>query len=105
MADAAAYQAWSAFMPLSVSKAGVVMLTKCLAKALAPEVCVNAVAPGPVLMPAWADADHIADAEGNTVLGRLGSPEDVAGAVRFLLEGGDYITGATIPVDGGRVIR
>jgi len=105
MADEAAFEPWPQYVPHCVSKAGVVMLTKGLARALAPEITVNAVAPGAVLLPeAWdaATREHFAQ---TTPLKRLGSPEDVVRAVRYLLEGGDYVTGTTLVVDGGRLIR
>ena len=104
LADVAGFEPWPAYVPHCVSKAGVVMLTKALARALAPDVAVNAVAPGPVLLPeAWdpATRDHIRD---TTPLGRLGEPADVVGAVRFLLES-DFVTGTVLVVDGGRLIR
>jgi pteridine reductase len=104
LADVAAFQPWPAYATHSVSKAGLVMLTRVLARALAPEIRVNAVAPGPVLPPDGTDSgerDRLADM---TALGRLGAPEDVVRAVRFLIES-DYITGETITVDGGKVLR
>lgn len=104
LADVAGFEAWPAYVPHCVSKAGVVMLTKALARALAPDISVNAVAPGPVLLPeAWDDAtrDHIRD---TTPLQRLGAPADIVSAVRFLLES-DFITGTVLVVDGGRLIR
>ncbi len=105
LADVAGFEPWPAYLPHSVSKAGVVMLTRALARALAPDITVNAVAPGPVLLPeAWDDTTRAHFAE-TTPLKRLGSPEDVVSAVRFLLEGGDFITGTTVVVDGGRLIR
>jgi pteridine reductase len=80
------------------------MLTKGLAKALAPDITVNAVAPGPVLLPDdWDDATRRRFVE-TTPLG-LGSPEQVVNAVRYLLEGGDYVTGTVLVVDGGRMLR
>ncbi len=105
LADVAAFEVWPVYVPHCVSKAGVVMLTKGLARALAPDVAVNAVAPGPVLLPESWDADrreHIAE---TTPLMRLGSPEDVVSAVRFLLQGSDFVTGSVVVVDGGRLIR
>jgi len=105
LADVAGFEPWPAYLPHCVSKAGVVMLTKALARALAPDVAVNAVAPGPVLLPeAWdrATRDHI---RATTPLGRLGEPADVVAAVRFLLEGSDFVTGTVLVVDGGRLIR
>ena len=104
LADVAGFEPWPAYVPHCVSKAGVVMLTKALARALAPDVTVNAVAPGPVLLPDEWDAptrDHIRD---TTPLQRLGKPEDVVSAVRFLLES-DFVTGTVLVVDGGRLIR
>ena len=104
LADVAGFEPWPAYVPHCVSKAGVVMLTKALARALAPDVTVNAVAPGPVLLPdEWDSAtrDHIRD---TTPLQRLGTPEDVVAAVRFLLES-DFVTGTVLVVDGGRLIR
>lgn len=104
IADVAAFEAWPHYVQHAVSKAGVVMLTKSLARTLAPAITVNAVAPGAVLLPdAWDDAarDRIV---ASTPLGRLGSPQDVVGAVRYLLES-EYVTGTTLVVDGGRMIR
>lgn len=104
IADVGGLEPWPTYIPHSVSKAGVVMLTKGLAKALAPDITVNAVAPGPVLLPDdWDDATRRRFAE-TTPLG-LGSPEHVVNAVRYLLEGGDYVTGTVLVVDGGRMLR
>ena len=105
LADVAGMEPWPAYVPHCVSKAGVVMLTKGLARALAPDIAVNAVAPGPVLLPeAWDERvrDHIRE---TTPLGRLGVPSDVVAAVRFLLAGTDFVTGTVLVVDGGRLIR
>ena len=104
LADVAALEPWPAYVPHGVSKAGVVMLTKGLARALAPDITVNAVAPGAVLLPDDWDAgtrEHFAT---TTPLGRLGSPEDVVQAILYLLTA-DYVTGTVLVVDGGRVIR
>jgi pteridine reductase len=104
IADVAAFEAWPHYVQHAVSKAGVVMLTKALARTLAPGITVNAVAPGAVLLPeSWDDAARDRIVAG-TPLQRLGSPADVVGAVRYLLES-DYVTGTTLVVDGGRVIR
>jgi pteridine reductase len=105
LADVGGLEPWPAYLPHCVSKAGVVMLTKTLARALAPDIAVNAVAPGPVLLPdGWDEQtrDHIRE---TTPLGRLGDPADVVAAVRFLLAGTDYVTGTVLVVDGGRLIR
>jgi pteridine reductase len=104
VADVAAFEPWPAYVPHCVSKAGVVMLTKGLARALAPDITVNAVAPGPVLLPdEWDEATRRHFAE-TTPLGRLGTPDDVVLAVRFLLES-EYATGTVLVVDGGRLLR
>ncbi len=92
------------FVPYSVSKAALVALTRGLAKALAPEVQVNCVAPGPILMPEGSSEEERACALSRTPLRRFGDPQDIVAAVLFLIEQGDFITGATLPVDGGRGI-
>ena len=105
MADIAGMEPWPAYVPHCISKAGVIMLTKGLARALAPDIAVNAIAPGAVLLPEdWDEQarQHIVE---TTPLKRLGSPEDVVAAVRFLLEGTDYATGTILVIDGGRLIR
>jgi pteridine reductase len=105
IADLAGLEPWPNYVPHSVSKAGVVMLTKALARALAPDIAVNAVAPGAVLLPDdWDERtrDHLRE---TTPLDRIGSPADVVAAVRFLLTGTDYATGTILVVDGGRLIR
>ncbi|HEX9610261.1 MAG TPA: SDR family oxidoreductase [Gemmatimonadales bacterium] len=105
LADIAAFEPWSGYVPHCASKAALVMLTKGLAKALAPDIAVNAVAPGPVLRPeGWEDARWSRIRE-TTPLKRWGEPRDVVSAVRFLLEGTDYVTGTVLVVDGGRLIR
>jgi len=104
LADLAAYEVWPDYLPLNVSKAGVVMLTQGLARVLAPEVTVNAIAPGAVLPPDdWPAAarDHLA---ATTPLRRLGTPADLMQALLFLLAS-DYVTGIVVPVDGGRLVR
>jgi pteridine reductase len=105
LADVAALEPWPAYVPHCVSKAGVVMLTKGLARALAPDVTVNAVAPGPVLLPEEWDEQTREHIRETTPLGRLGDPADIVAAVRFLLSGTDYVTGTVLVVDGGRLIR
>jgi pteridine reductase len=104
IADLSAFETWPAYIPHGVSKTGVLYMTRSLAAVLAPDVRVNAIAPGTVLLPeGWSEQDErrIRD---TTPLQRSGSPEDVAGALLFLLES-DYITGETIVVDGGRLVR
>ncbi len=89
----------------SISKAGLVTMTQCLAKELAPDIRVNAVAPGAILWP-----DHQLDEEQKTdivrkvALQRCGTVMDVAKAVRFLIDDADYMTGQIVTVDGGRML-
>jgi len=105
IADIAGMEPWPAYVPHCVSKAGVIMLTKALARALAPDVAVNGVAPGAVLLPEDWDEQAREHIRSTTPLERLGSPDDVVAAVRFLLAGTDYITGTVLVVDGGGLIR
>ncbi len=92
------------YVVYSVAKAGLVGLTRALARELAPEVRVNAVAPGPILWPDEELFDELARQRiiSSTPLKREGVPEDVAKAVHFLLADAPYVTGETINVDGGR---
>lgn len=105
ISDWAGYRPYADYIPYCVSKAGVIALTQVLARTLAPTIQVNGVAPGPVLLPEDYDEREREKIVQETPLGRLGSPEDVAQAVLFLIEGGDFITGHTLVVDGGRLIR
>ena len=81
------------------------MLTKSLARDLAPQIRVNGVSPGAILWPEKGNTE-ISQEEllGSIPLNRMGSPDDVAKAVKFLVVDGEYITGQTIAVDGGRSI-
>lgn len=104
MADLAAFESWPAYVPHGISKAGIVQMTRALARVFAPAVRVNAIAPGAVLLPDdWDDSsgEHL---EQTTPLRRLGSPDDVVGAMLYLI-GADYVTGETVIVDGGRHVR
>jgi pteridine reductase len=104
IADLAAFENWPAYIPHAISKAGVVKMTSALARALAPEIRVNAIAPGTVLLPpGWKPeaGDHLTS---TTPLERLGSPQDVVDAMLYFLRS-DYVTGETIIVDGGRHVR
>jgi pteridine reductase len=105
MADLAGLEPWPGFAAHSVSKAGVVMLTKVLALSLAPEVTVNAIAPGAVLVPEDYSTEERDRLARSTPLRRLGNPSDVISALLYLLEGGDFVTGEVLVVDGGRRIR
>jgi 3-oxoacyl-[acyl-carrier protein] reductase len=92
--------AWPAFTHYCVSKAGVIMLTRCLARGLAPEIRVNSIAPGTIQFPGEApDEDYIRRAP----LRRTGKGEDIAQAVAYLVTA-DFVTGQVIAIDGGRVL-
>jgi NAD(P)-dependent dehydrogenase (short-subunit alcohol dehydrogenase family) len=98
--DVAAYQPWPSFAAHSAAKAAQAMLTRVLARALAPAVRVCGVAPGPVAVEPGQEERRAAE----TLLGRIGSPDDVAAAVVYLA-GADFVTGATLVVDGGRLLK
>ena len=91
-------------IPYSVSKGGLVTLTRCLAKALAPEVRVNAVAPGFIDTPMTADrgTEYRDDVARQCLLKRVGTAEEVAETIVFLCLGGGFITGEVVTIDGGR---
>ena len=103
-ADWSAIRPYADYLPYCVSKAGVICLTKSLAKALGPKVQVNAIAPGPVLLPPDFTEKETRQVIEATLVKRLGSPQDIVNSVLFLIEGGDFITGHTLVVDGGRLI-
>jgi NAD(P)-dependent dehydrogenase (short-subunit alcohol dehydrogenase family) len=105
IADTSGLRPWPSFIPYSLTKSGMISLTKGLAKAFAPHIQVNCINPGPVLMPDTYSEEQIAQAIDKTLLKRAGKAEDIATAVRFLLEDGDYITGLILSVDGGRSIK
>ncbi len=99
--DLSAFEPWPGFAGHAVGKGAILSLTRQLALELAPTIRANAVVPGPALRPLDYDNetyDRVAD---DTLLGRWGTPEEMAHAVKFLIEA-DYITGETITVDGGQ---
>jgi NAD(P)-dependent dehydrogenase (short-subunit alcohol dehydrogenase family) len=92
--------AWPAYTHYCVSKAGVIMLTRCLARAFAPEILVNSVAPGTIQFPGEApDEEYIS----RVPLHRAGTGEDIADAVAYLVKA-DFVTGQVLAVDGGRLL-
>ena len=97
--DVAAYQPWPSFAPHSAAKAAQAMLTRVLARALAPDIRVCGIAPGTVAAEPGQEERRAAE----TVLGRIGTPEDVAEAVSYLVRA-PYVTGSTLVVDGGRLL-
>jgi pteridine reductase len=108
IADIHAERPMKEYVVYSVAKAGVVGLTKSLARELGPEVRVNAVAPGPIL---WPDCDSNFDEPtcqrivSHTILKTAGHPSDIARAVRFFIVDAPYVTGQVLAVDGGRSAR
>jgi NAD(P)-dependent dehydrogenase (short-subunit alcohol dehydrogenase family) len=101
--DLSAYQTWREYAHHAASKAGLVALTRVMAAELAPYVRVNAIAPGTVLLPEGATDAKREWAEGNSLLKRVGHPEDVARTVLFLVDS-DFATGGVYFVDGGRAL-
>jgi pteridine reductase len=98
--DVAAYQPWPSFAAHCSAKAAQAMLTRVLARALAPEARVCGIAPGPVAVEPGQEERRAAE----TALGRVGSPDDVADAVLYLARAG-FVTGASLVVDGGRLLQ
>lgn len=98
--DNSALQPWPQYPHHSVAKAGLLMLTRVMARRLAPHIRVNAVAPGPVLKEPSRSEESWAQLAGRLPLKRAGSPEDVGRAVAYLARE-DFITGAVLNVDGG----
>ena len=104
IADLAAFETWTGYVPHGMTKAAVVQMTRALAHALAPEIRVNAVAPGVVLLPEGFDETQAEHLRRTTPLRRFGTPQDVAQAVLYLVQA-EFVTGEVIRVDGGRHIR
>lgn len=102
IADVSAFTIWTGYLPYCTSKAGVMALTKGMAKALAPHVTVNAIAPGTILLAENYDEKEENDLIKKTPLKRIGDPIDIANTVIFLIEGSDFMTGEIIKLDGGR---
>lgn len=103
IADLSAFQPWPRYAAHAVSKAGLVHLTRVLARALAPDIRANCIAPGTVLPPTgYTDAES--DPKGmRRVLGREGSPDDAVRALLYFVEA-DFVTGEVAVVDGGRML-
>ena len=102
--DISAERPWRGYAHYCASKAALVSLTKTLALEWAPDIRVNAVAPGAVMLPEGTSPEEVARLEAAIPAKRLGSAEDVAETVVFLAGGPAYVTGQVIAVDGGRSI-
>lgn len=103
ISDVAGLRPWKKYPLHSISKAGLNMITQVGASALAPEVRVNGIAPGPVMKPAGMSNERWQEIGLSTALQGAGDPDHISETVLFLLAN-EYITGATIPVDGGTTI-
>jgi pteridine reductase len=104
ISDLAAFETWPAYIPHSISKAAVVRMTESLAGVLGPDIRVNAIAPGAVMLPEDWGADRAEHFAETTPLGKIGEPGDAVGAMLYLLDA-SFVSGETIVVDGGRRIR
>ncbi|WP_376790378.1 SDR family NAD(P)-dependent oxidoreductase [Thermoflexus sp.] len=100
IADGSAMKPWPDYLAHTVSKSGLVALTRALALALAPRIRVNAVIPGPILRPAHWEEERWGRLIRRVPMGRPGMAEEVVQAVRYLIEA-DYVTGTVLIVDGG----
>ena len=103
MVDVSADRPWENFLPYCATKAGLVSLTKGLARCLSPEVQVNGIAPGTVLRPPHNTGINLSYSVEHSLLKRIGMAEDVVQAVEYLLKS-DFVTGTILPVDGGRAV-
>jgi NAD(P)-dependent dehydrogenase (short-subunit alcohol dehydrogenase family) len=104
LGDLAGLQAWTGYAAHSISKAGILHLTRVAARALAPEVRVAAIAPGTVLPPTDTSDEEIDALAKRAPLQRIGSPDDVVEALLYLIRS-DFVTGEVVVVDGGRILR
>lgn len=103
-ADIAAERSYLKYLPYSLAKSGLISITEALAKALAPHVQVNAIAPGTILFPEGYDEPTRSRILEKIPMKRTGTVEEVVRTVDFLLTGVDYITGQVITLDGGRTL-
>ena len=101
IADVGGRLAWAGYLPYSISKAGLLQLTRLSAVELAPTVLVNSISPGPMLMPDVHSAAQKRNSLKRSLLKKLGGPDEVARAVLFTLQS-DFMTGSDVKVDGGR---
>src|ERR1019366_3623669 len=104
LGDWAGTRPYKDYLPYSVSKCGMIGLTRALAKELAPEVQVNCIALGMVMPPEEYSKREVERLVSRTLTKKMGAPEDVARAVMFFCEATDFATGATLALDGGRLL-
>ena len=104
IADWAGLRPYRNYLPYVISKGGIITMTKAMAKELAPEIAVNAIAPGPVMLPEDFDPAAAERIRKGTLLQRLGSPDDIAQSAVYLVAMTDFVTGHVLVVDGGRLI-
>lgn len=105
MASLGGIQAWPKHLPYSVTKAGVIMLTKCMAKTLAPTISVNAIAPGTIIIEGEEDPSVKHVSKDSVPLKKYGKSSDITDAIIYLATKAEYITGQVIVIDGGRSIQ
>jgi pteridine reductase len=107
IADIHAERPLKSYVIYSIAKAGLVGLTRSLARELGPEIRVNAVAPGPIMWPEDGSFDEVSRQRviSYTLLKRMGEPDDIARAVYYLIAEAPYVTGQVLSVDGGRSIH
>jgi pteridine reductase len=103
LADLAGIQSWKGYAAHGISKAGLIHFTKVAARSLGPEIRVNAIAPGTVLPPESMTEEQIERLAARAPLERNGSPDDVVGAVRYLVSA-EFVTGEVLVLDGGRLL-
>lgn len=101
--DWAVYRPYKDYLPYLTAKGGIIFMTKAFAVELAPQVRVNVIAPGPIQPPDYLEQHEIQESVEGTLVGRWGGGEEIAQAAAFLVEA-DFVTGVTLPVDGGRLI-
>lgn len=104
LADIHAYRPLKNYSLYSISKAGLIMLTRSLARELGPMIRVNAISPGAILWPEDLGAETRKKILARTALKRAGTVEDITRAVRYLIEDAHYTTGAVLVIDGGRTL-
>jgi len=104
ISDLAAFESWPTYIPHAITKAGINRMTESMARVLGPNIRVNAIAPGAVLLPETWGEEMSRDFAESTPLKRVGDAADAVGAMLYLLDA-EFVTGETIVVDGGRRIR